>query len=302
MRDDLLNLLADVEAGLDFVDEDIEFISAEALTKRLDDLRDQISVTRDQMQSRQGMQDRTTIVLCGAPNAGKSRLLNAIAGRGVALVADMAGTTRDVVTLDMDLDGHPVRFMDTAGFESIGSSSETDHAATIDGLAQSSTADAVANADIRLNCFALSEVLSTADPHATIHAERRRQSSSDIRVGTKADLAGTAHVDALDADVITSSVTGLGIDNLCKSVSQTIASRDREQTGSVAGTAIRCRESLQGALQSVEAAIEYAANQIGQEFVATELRQAAQHLGEVTGAVYTDDVLDRVFGRFCIGK
>ena len=102
--------------------------------------------------------------------------------------------------------------------------------------------------------------------------------------------------------VIEISDDGRGIDRLQQVVGDALASRDMEEIGSVVGTAARCRDSLHRARKAVGEAITLTEHQRGHEFVATELRTVADCLGEVTGAVYTDDILDRVFSRFCIGK
>ena len=97
-------------------------------------------------------------------------------------------------------------------------------------------------------------------------------------------------------------MTGAGIDELRRQLVEILESRDSEETGSVIGTATRCRESLANAIEAIKRAMELARHGDGHEFVASELRISVESLGEVTGAVYTDDILERVFGRFCIGK
>ncbi|MEO1530229.1 MAG: GTPase, partial [Planctomycetota bacterium] len=113
-RAELLDLLADVEAGLDFVDEDIQFIDDEVLLARLHAIAESITETRGQLLDRAQDHSEVVIALRGFPNAGKSRLLNQLVGRDAALVADIAGTTRDVVSVAVKLEGRRMRFLDTA--------------------------------------------------------------------------------------------------------------------------------------------------------------------------------------------
>ncbi len=144
MRSTLLDLLADVEAGLDFVDEDIEFVSDDVLVDRLTQMQMQLAVTINAMKQRGGGSSRRTIALRGKPNAGKSRLLNRLSNSETAIVADVAGTTRDVVTTECMLSGQPFLIIDTAGIEI-----SVDH---ISHLSQAQALRAANEADVRLWC------------------------------------------------------------------------------------------------------------------------------------------------------
>jgi tRNA modification GTPase len=294
MRGTILDLLADVEAGLDFVDEDIEFISDESLVERLSEIAVQLDETWRVMQSRGGGAARAVIVLRGDPNAGKSCLINRLAGKEVAIVADIAGTTRDAVTVEIDIDGRPIRLIDTAGMEEAESE--------ISQQSQGQANRASDEANIRLWCVDSSrDDFPTACQRMVEAADSTpRPSVINLWVATKADLQ-TAHRDDTHW-IACSAVTGLGIDDLQRSIVAALSQQNAEEIGSVVGTAARCSQSLSQACEAVAAAIKLTENHEGHEFVSAELRTVAQCLGEVTGAVYTDDILDRVFGRFCIGK
>ncbi|QDT11207.1 tRNA uridine-5-carboxymethylaminomethyl(34) synthesis GTPase MnmE [Planctomycetes bacterium K23_9] len=298
LRSDLLDLLADVEAGLDFVDEDIQFISDDDLVNRLQSIKAQLVQTQQLMRTR-GDADVTTVVsLRGEPNAGKSRLLNRLTDRQVAIVADVAGTTRDAVTAETIIEGHRVKLVDTAGIE-------TQQGEDVDALiSQASQVQATRASDeaaVRLWCLdaTRSDFHAAADRMRQLAASRR-QSAVDLWVATKTDLCDSTNLDP--TWIKTSSVAADGIDLLKQAIVSAIAMVDQEETGSVVGTAARCRETLAGAITAIDQAVALTQGQQGHEFVSAELRLAAQCLGEVTGAVYTDDILDRVFGRFCIGK
>ncbi len=292
IRGVLLDLLADVEAGLDFVDEDIEFISEDELIARMTEMSRQLNSIAADLRTRSGGASRTVITLRGRPNAGKSRLLNALSRQDAAIVADVAGTTRDSVHVDAEICGHCVQLIDTAGIE------ETDSEV---GLRSQQQADrASLDADIRLWC-----VDSSRDDFAAAGAEIRGQRAVNTRhaidlcVATKIDLANRPIVSGW---IGTSAQTGEGIESLRTAIESAITARDRQETGSVLGTAARCGQSLSRASESIATAMRTASAGEGHEFIAAELRSAAEALGEVTGAVYTDDILDRVFSRFCIGK
>lgn len=298
VRGTILDLLADVEAGLDFVDEDIEFVSDETLVERLGEIVVQLQQTQKTMLSRDGVSTRTVIALRGKPNAGKSRLLNRLVQRDAAIVADVAGTTRDIVTVDDDLGGLPVQFVDTAGIEDVlGDDSE----AKISQHSQDQADRASDEASIRIWCVDATRTdLESACNQLTHAAESRRQSVQDIFIGTKSDLVDAGQMP--DGWIATSSVSGAGIDALQESIRHAIVGIDSEETGSVVGTAARCRGTLANAITAIDQAIQLTKATQGHEFVSAELRTAAACIGEVTGAVYTDDILDRVFSRFCIGK
>jgi tRNA modification GTPase len=292
MRSTILDLLADVEAGLDFVDEDIEFISDEVLIERLATIDRQLGETATAIQSRGGGAAMTKVVLRGEPNAGKSSLLNRLAGNDVAIVADLAGTTRDTVTAEVNIRGHQVLLVDTAGIEESTSS--------ITAQSQQQGNRAAGEASIHVWCFDgsgdLTDVFDACPDTST--------SVIDIKVVTKSDLSGkTQPLRTGELDSITcSAATGEGIEGLQRKIVESIEARDAEEVGTVIGTAARCGQSIDSAREAIAAAIRVTRNQDGHEFVSAELRIGANHLGEVTGAVYTDDILDRVFGRFCIGK
>ncbi len=122
----------------------------------------------------------------------------------------------------------------------------------------------------------------------------------DLFVVTKSDLFASQN--KFSGAIVCSAETNDGIDRLIQAITESVESRDTEETGSVVGTAARCQQSLQQAAVAIDAAVELTHAGDGREFVSAELRLAIECLGEVTGAVYTDDILDRVFGRFCIGK
>ena len=298
MRNTLLDLLADVEAGLDFVDEDITFISDEKLIERLSGIADDLKQTLQVMQNRGGGSARTTIALCGPPNAGKSCLINRLAERQVAIVAPVAGTTRDTVTVDIDLQGTPITLVDTAGIEE----AKTE----VSKKSQTQTHRSTREARIRLWCVdSSSKHFASTVAEMKKQAEQTRKSQTlDLWVATKMDVAldDLPKCDPENAWIHCSALSGEGINDLKRAICTHLKQHDAEEIGSVVGTAARCSQSIHQAIAAIDRAMHLTIHQEGHEFVSTEIRTVAQCLGEVTGTVYTDDILDRVFGRFCIGK
>lgn len=297
MRSELLDLLADVEAGLDFVDEDIEFISDEVLIERLRQIDHQLADTWRMMRQRGGGAARPVIVIRGEPNAGKSYLMNRLADAQAAIVADLPGTTRDIVTSEAVIAARSVTLVDTAGIE--------EGQGEVDLRSQAQARRVSAEACVRLWCVDRSrdDFDDAADKLRQVASAEQRDRVANLWVATKNDLVPNCDNQQADSHwIVCSAVSGDGIESLRRAIDLALSRRDAEETGSVVGTAARCRDSIRQAREAIDQAILLTETQSGHELVATELRTTAQCLGEVTGAVYTDDILDRVFSRFCIGK
>lgn len=300
-RDVLLNLLADVEAGLDFVDEDIEFIEDDVLIERLSGLHGILQIAAEQLRERNVQSSSTAVVLRGLPNAGKSCLLNALSQSDSAIVTGEAGTTRDVITVNVDHQGHRFSITDTAGIE-FRQEGEVDY--EVMSQAQKQASEAVRRADVCVWCLDASESEPAIAPeHVSRDQRERRRASADLLVLTKMDLVDREPTWATRASFLSvSAPTGLGLDRLWGALVEIADAHDTNEVGGVIGTAARCRDSLAQAIRCIEVAIDATRTEVGHELVAAEIRSAVEQLGEVTGAVYTDDILDRVFSRFCIGK
>lgn len=281
LRGDLLDLLADLEAGLDFADEAIEFVSHGALVGRLGLARDAVTELLERAERRTVASVTPKVVLAGAPNAGKSTLFNALVGRQAAIVSETRGTTRDYLAAEVRLNGLALTLIDTAGEEAA--------ADAIAGEAQLRRIEQLAQADLILWCVAADEAV----PRENAFPEK------SLTVLTKADLLeGSAPAGRLAVSVR----TGAGLVGLRTAIRQQLddaAHRDGQLLGT---TAARCRDSLEGAAAALDRALGIARYEADQELLAIEIREALEELGEIVGAVYTDDLLDRIFSKFCIGK
>lgn len=288
LHEQLLLDLADLEAGLDFVEEDIEFIERTEFVRRLRDgageLQRLLTQADDRMQSR----PRLRVALAGLPNAGKSTLFNALASEDRAIVSPVPGTTRDYLSACLTWKGQEIELLDTAGWSAgDGELMESAHRFRNEVLN---------HADVILWCAAADASESERSGCARLQAALATRALV-LRVGTKSEL-GTAGGD-LDAAV--SARTGAGLRELQSLVVGRLEGEPqrREFIGS---SAARCRESLRQALSSIEAALRLAIAGEGDELIAADLRTAIDHMGQIAGRVYTDDLLDRIFSRFCIGK
>jgi len=228
----------------------------------------------------------------GWPNAGKSSLFNALCGRAGALVSHHPGTTRDYLTAELDLDGVRCRLVDTAGIETEPCGEDND----VCLAAQTATAEKEKHARVHILCLD-----GSRPPNTWERAEVDRGTECRRLVAwTKADL-GRQH-DFLPHALRTSSATGEGLVALAARVREAIRETGIEGEDMVPGTAARCRESLRMASACLRRALGLVETRAGEELVAAEVRGALDELGKVVGAVHTEDVLERVFSRFCVGK
>ncbi len=292
LRDALINLLAHVEAGFDFADEQLPFITAQELVRQLTEIQTQIEMICQQMVARDERSHIVTAVLVGRPNTGKSSLFNALSADRAAIISDRPGTTRDYLTTELELSGMKIRLVDTAGFgEEIGGQGASRE---IDRASQAITVEQRRAAEVVVVCLDCSRSMDPWERAFLQEMAARRP----VVVGTKCDQP--TKLDFFEGVVRTSALTGEGLEAL-KAELRARCLANAKQGAIVAGTATRCRESIRLAGQSVARARDLAlAGQ--EELVAAELRVALDELGKVVGAVYTDDVLDCIFSRFCVGK
>ncbi|MEN0111840.1 MAG: GTPase, partial [Planctomycetota bacterium] len=284
LRAELLSLLADLEAGLDFVEEeDVRFVEAEELLRRLAYAEDSIAAAAKQAAGRDAADRLPRVAIVGPPNVGKSRLFNALTERlGVgeatpSLVADAAGVTRDPVEAELLVGGVRFLLVDTAG---------DDAAAAIDAIDAAARASATAErdaADLVLRCAPAPTVGDT--------------SALGDGVFAVATMADRVERNAIPTGwLATSAATGEGLDDLAAAIGAGLRASDSPS----AGVADHTRTGLALAADALARAVEAAP--LGDELVALELRAALDAVGRVVGEVVTDEVLGEVFGRFCIGK
>lgn len=287
LRDDLLNLLADLEAGLDFVEEDIRFVSTGELDRRLSAAAEQLQHLAARLANRGDTRGSPRVTLVGDPNVGKSSLFNALVRQSAALVSSQPGTTRDYLVARIDADGLIVELVDTAGRDS------NPQRQSIGEAAQSAAAGQHDRADLRLLCLDVTRPLNDWE-----QGEMGR--GSTIATHTKCDLL-EAQSAPIQSAIATSSRTGAGLDQLRTAIHKALV-HEPGDGGFVAGTAARINDSVHVAAESVTRCRHLEAEGAGEELVASELRIALTELGKIVGAIYTDDLLDRIFSRFCIGK
>ncbi len=279
-RETGIDLLANAEAALDFADEgDVDADELDAsLSGRAAALRDAIQGALADGRRGERLREGFCVVLAGAPNAGKSTLLNALSGRDAAIVSDIPGTTRDAIEVRCDLGGLPVILVDTAGLRA------TEDAIEAEGVKR--THRRIRSADLVLHLVP-ADAPAVADGLGDIPT---------LRVRTKSDLAPEA---GGGRDLAVSAVTGAGLDTLLDAV-QAAASASLGQ-----GDALVTRERHRAALTRAAGHLDRVCTApagFPPELVAEDLRLAVRALGEVGGHVGVEEMLDRLFSGFCIGK
>lgn len=279
---DLTALRVLVEATVDFPDEDIDVIESHDVVSRITELaadhRQLIANTRQGRLLAEGV----SVVLVGAPNVGKSSLLNALLGTDRAIVTDIPGTTRDLIEADLVLDGMPVRLVDTAGLRS---SEDPVEAA---GIAR--TEQRRAQADLEI-------VVRSPDQQWT-EAHAAPVAPLSLTVINKSDLIPDTSSRQADA-VYVSAVTGDGLDTLRRKIAEAVG---REPGDGQFTARQRHLDALDQSAAALQLALENIDAHAGIELVAEELRLAQDALGSITGQFSADDLLGEIFGSFCIGK
>ncbi len=279
-RQSLLRAQALVEAELDFADEgDVGVGTAREARAIADELLAEIG---EPLKGRgERLRDGVRIVIAGAPNAGKSSLLNALAKRDVAIVSEEAGTTRDVIEVHLDLGGVPVILTDTAGLRAAVGKVEAEGVRR--ALARAEAADVV--------LWLVDATAPVWEPPSALKAK------SCVVVLNKIDLASQAGEGR--SAILVSARTGQGLERLIEALEEQAAAATGSGAGSPLMTRARHRVELEGAR---DALLRFGDASLSPELKAEELRIAARHLGRLTGRIDVEEVLGAIFAEFCIGK
>ena len=285
IRDDLISLLAHVDASIDFPEEGIAPDEGETLRARLDSVREEIATLLATADQGRILREGVRVVIYGATNAGKSSLLNRLLGYDRVIVSETHGTTRDTIEETVNLDGVPIRLLDTAGLRASASELERE------GIAR--TEKSLLLADLRLHI---------ADRNASRppHFDERAGDANEIMVLNKSDLPENSDWKDFRALRI-SCVTGEGVPQLQKEILARITRQNLRPESTVAINT-RHRDCLRRALESCDCARTALGQGLPPEYVAVDVNEALRAVGEVIGAVGVDQILDSVFGQFCIGK
>lgn len=285
-----------VEAAMDFPDEDVDFLADGDVEQRISDLVAELDATRASAGQGVLLSSGISLVLAGAPNAGKSSLMNALARRDTAIVTEIPGTTRDVLREPIDLDGLPVQLMDTAGLR------DSSDPVEAEGVRRARAE--IERADCLLFLVDGSASQDWPENHEKV-AVRVGANLPDrvILLQTKIDLvpSGAAPPTSGDLPVVAiSALTGEGLEELKQVIRKQVGFASDSQ--SIFTARARHLHALDQAAEALAAALETLRSTGAGDLVAEDLRLVHDHLGEIVGAVSSDDLLGRIFASFCIGK
>jgi tRNA modification GTPase len=292
MKQKLVELIALLEAGIDFAEDDISVLPPDQILKHIAEVQIPLAELAGSFAFGKIVHEGLTLAIVGRPNVGKSSLFNCLVERERAIVTATPGTTRDLVSETVALGGIPVKLVDTAGIRRA-----LDEAESI-GIRKSM--EALADADIVLFVLDASEPLADEDRELLMHVEGR----TAIAVHNKADLdcSELCNFNSRLPVIRTSAVTGLGIPELRSEILRHIAGDNIPQAESGFLTNVRHQARVSDAMNGLEAAIEAVGNQVPHEMLLLDLYSALRPLDEITGATTTDDILNLIFSTFCIGK
>ncbi len=294
LREKLLDILAQVEAAIDFPEEEIELLEDFELTKKVESLRFRMGELIATYDWGRLLRDGAKVCICGRPNVGKSSLLNALLGEERVIVTPVPGTTRDVIEESLNLNGLPIVLWDTAGIRM--TEDEVEQLGVELSLKHVAEADAV--------IIVLDGSMKCSDED--LRCLQLTRSKKRMIVLNKNDLPGVLDAAELGPSATgaqffhVSATSGAGLEELKKSLRELLLDTVLEPT--VVLTNLRHRAALIAGSHALADAVTSLKSKCAPELVAVNLQEAKEKLEEITGSVTNDDILERIFTQFCIGK
>jgi len=288
LRSQLLNSSSFVELELDFVEEDIHFVNQDELLKRIDSIIIEIDTLLESYEFGRVIRDGVNVAIVGRPNVGKSSLLNYVLKESRAIVSEIPGTTRDVIREEVSIGGILFRLFDTAGIRVSEDSIEKE------GIIRSQ--ETVRSADVVIY---LEDVQQAESKDLFIDLLNFTSPDKIIKVVNKIDLNKNL---VKDVDVKISAKTGEGIDLLFNKLKEKTIGNESYTEKTAIVTNLRHHNCLKKSRENLINARESILNKMSGEFISVDLRNAEMNLAEIIGEVTSDDILNNIFMKFCVGK
>lgn len=310
LRDELTAIVAQIEAAIDFPDEDIEPADRSALLERLGAVRDRTNALIDTFEDGRHVRDGVDVVIAGKPNVGKSSLMNALLDTERAIVTPEPGTTRDVLRESLVLQGVALVVVDTAGIRAPDDAPASGEPSQAEAEGVRRSHAALERADVVLLVFDGPTGLDGADFELVERLRNRKDAGPRpfISVINKTDLPVHAAFEPLDERlaggtiVRTSALKRTGLDELKRAVIDAAWPSGLPSSDAALVTQVRHRDALERAARATAETIAGLEEGRGLELTAVDAREALDALGEIVGAVTTEEILERIFSTFCVGK
>jgi len=292
IKEELVDVIAQLEAAIDFAEDDVHVPANAAIVRSIQPLSAELHRLEQTFSYGRMLNQGLRLAILGKPNVGKSSLFNRLVAAERAIVTDIPGTTRDVLTETVDLDGVPLRFADTAGVRQT-----TDR---VERIGVSRTLETLAEADLALVVLDGADSIDDDDRHVL----EKAATTVHLIVINKSDLPQVIQPAALNGarKVAVSAKTGEGLSDLREALRAFLLERKTDLTDDLVLTNERQHDSVVRARQGLATAIAALERQVPHEMVLLDLYAAVEALDELTGEVVTEDILDRIFSTFCIGK
>jgi len=299
LRDELIKFAALVELELDFAEEDIEFADRGELIALVKSVLLKVNKLRDSFQFGSAIKEGVNVAIVGKPNAGKSSWLNALSDDDVAIVSDIAGTTRVKIEVPLILAGTKFRFIDTAGLR------ET--LDVIEGMGVERAKDVITKAEIVIYMFDIAEISQTYLDDAIKYVKNLNNTAEILLLANKVDtstqsLGAYGHEYSHFANLYFVSAKDPESVEFVKKEIVRLFNQNKVSSNDIVVTNARHFEALRNASIDLEKSLQGLENQLSGDFVAMDIRQVIHHLGSITGEITQDNLLGHIFKNFCIGK
>ena len=297
LRADLLELVAFIQADIDYPDDDIERLTPEEYQSRVENLKDQIASVLQNAQKGKIIRDGLRVVIAGKPNVGKSSLLNALLGQERAIVTDIPGTTRDVIEEYINLNGIPLKIVDTAGIR------ETDN--LVEQIGVDKAQQFVKNADLVLYVVDALQGLTEEDTQMLDEIKNQHviylMNKSDVGISDQVRAAFSEAIGGAPVLEI-SAREKLGLDQLEQRIMDLFFSGTLEVQNDIMVTNVRHIQILEESAAHMEGFLTGLMLGMSVDFLVIDLQNAWEKLGKITGETVEEDLLDQIFSKFCLGK
>ncbi|MFI3317071.1 MAG: tRNA uridine-5-carboxymethylaminomethyl(34) synthesis GTPase MnmE [Rikenellaceae bacterium] len=288
LREQLVRLAALLELELDFSEEEVEFADRTHLQSLMQSLATEIEKLSTSFSLGNAIKNGVQVAIVGEPNVGKSTLLNALLGDQRAMVSEIAGTTRDLIEEQMVIDGITFRFIDTAGVHS------TEDKLELMGIER--THWAIERAEVIIH---LIDALNIDSQRFTVDKSTLRKEQKVINVVNKIDKL--SHYKREDGNIYICAKQGIGIEELTENLRQQIDTKSLFEGAPIVSN-LRHHELLNQALKALKAAQKGVTENLPTDLLCQEIREVLHHIGSITGAITTNEILGEIFSKFCIGK